>query len=159
MPAKPQQQDSGAPKLLPELKLPATLKEAINTALKRGHPMSIAYLSTDGRPEISFRGSLQTYGDTKLAIWIRNREDGLLRAVRAGNVHIAALYGDPQADAFLTLRGRGRVYESPEVRNAVYEHAPASERMADKEQKGVPLIIDLDSVDGFFGGRTLRMRR
>jgi hypothetical protein len=28
-----------------------------------------------------------------------------------------------------------------------------------RSKKGVPLIIDLDSVDGFFGGRTLRMRR
>lgn len=141
------------------LKLPAALKEAINTALTRGHPMSIAYISTEGRPEISFRGSLQTYGDTKLAVWIRNRNGGLLRATRAGSAHIAALYGDPRADAFVTFRGRARIYESPEVRSAVYEHAPESERNADKEQRGTPLIIDLDSVDGFFGGRTLRMRR
>jgi hypothetical protein len=121
--------------------------------------MSIAYISAEGRPEISFRGSLQTYGDTKLAIWVRNPQGGILRAVRAGHVHIAVLYGDPPGDAFVTFRGRGRIYESPEVRGAVYDHSPASEREADKQQQGVPLIIDLDSIDGVFGGRTLKMRR
>jgi hypothetical protein len=90
---------------------------------------------------------------------VRNPESGVLRAVRAWRVHIAALYGDPPSDAFVSFRGRGRVYESPEVRNAVYEHAAASERAADKQQKGVPLIIDLDSVEGDFGGHTLKMRR
>jgi hypothetical protein len=29
----------------------------------------------------------------------------------------------------------------------------------DKERKGVALIIDLDSVEGFFGGARLQMRR
>jgi hypothetical protein len=28
----------------------------------------------------------------------------------------------------------------------------------DKERKGVALIIDLDSVDGFFAGNVLKMR-
>ena len=152
-------QTMATPKPLAELKLSPALKEAINSALRRGHPMSIAYVNADGRPELSFRGSLQTYGDTKLAIWVRNPESGVLRAVRAGRVHIAMLYGDPTSDAFVSFRGRGRVYESPEVRNAVYEHAPASERAADKQQKGVPLIIDLDSVEGYFAGHTLKMRR
>src|SRR6185437_11027560 len=157
--ASPLQNMATTTKPLAELKLPPALKEAINSALRRGHPMSIAYVNADGRPELSFRGSLQTYGDTKLAIWVRNPESGVLRAVRAGRVHIAMLYGDPTSDAFVSFRGRGRVYESPEVRNAVYEHAPASERAADKQQKGVPLIIDLDSVEGYFAGHTLKMRR
>jgi hypothetical protein len=34
-----------------------------------------------------------------------------------------------------------------------------AERKVDKEQSGLPLSIALDSVDGFFSGRKLKMRR
>lgn len=50
-----------------------------------------------------------------------------------------------------TALARGRMmsvaYVSPEV-----------ERNLDKDRKGVALIIDLDSVDGLFGGNALKMR-
>ena len=45
------------------------------------------------------------------------------------------------------------------VRRHVYEHAHAFERDKDKDRKGNALIIDLDSVEGFFGGAQLKMRR
>lgn len=146
---------------LPELKLSPALKELVNQALARGRMISVAYVDLEGRPELSFRGSLQAYSDTQLAIWVRNPEGGLLKAVAAGHVHIAALYGEvgAQSRAFVTFRGRGRIDNSEAVRRAVYENAPAPERDLDKEQKGVPLIIDLDRVDGFFGGARLQMRR
>ena len=149
------------PPVLTELKLFAALKDTVNTALERGRMLSVAYVSSDGRPEISFRGSLQTYGDTQLAIWVRNPEGGIVQAVRAGHPHIAVLYGEitPTSKAFITFRGRGHVENSPETRKAVYEHSHPLERDLDKQQKGVPLIIDLDSVDGFFAGQVLQMRR
>jgi hypothetical protein len=40
----------------------------------------------------------------------------------------------------------------------VYDDSPEIERNMDKERKGVALIIDLDSVDGFFAGNVLKMR-
>lgn len=144
-----------------ELKLTAALKETVNRALERGRMISVAYVGLDGRPEISFRGSLQTYSDTQLAIWVRNPEGGILKAVAGGHVHIAALYGEvgAQSKAFITFRGHGRIDNTEAVRRAVYESAPPGERALDKQQKGVPLIIDLDSVDGIFQGEILQMRR
>jgi hypothetical protein len=59
----------------------------------------------------------------------------------------------------MLFRGRARIDESAEARRRVYEQAPEGERNLDKEKKGVPLIIDLDSVEGFFGGARLQMRR
>jgi hypothetical protein len=44
------------------------------------------------------------------------------------------------------------------VRRKVFDDSPEVERNMDKDRKGVPLIIDLDSVDGFFGGNVLKMR-
>jgi hypothetical protein len=144
-----------------ELKLSAALKQLINTALERGRMLAVAYVGNDGHPEISFRGSLSAYSDSQLAIWVRNPEGGILKAVQNGHEHIVALYGElgAQSRAFVTFRGRGRIDTADEVRRTVYANTPSIERDLDKEQKGVPLIIDLDSVDGFFQGERLQMRR
>ena len=73
----------------------------------------------------------------------------------------ALLYGDldPQARAFITFRGRARFDHDDAARRTVYDNSPEPERDRDKERKGAPLIIDLDSVDGFIPGCLLKMRR
>lgn len=149
------------PPVLTELKLSPALKETVNTALARGRMMSVAYVSPEGRPELSFRGSVQAYSDTQLAIWVRNPAGGILSAVTSGHPHIALLYGELGAasKAFVTFRGRGRVDSSEPVRRKVYEDSPEAERNLDRDRKGVALIIDLDSVDGLFGGSVLKMTR
>ena len=148
------------PPILTELKLSPALKDTINTALARGRMISVAYLSPEGRPELSFRGSVQAYSDTQLAIWVRNPEGGIIKAVVSGHPDIALLYGElgVQSKAFLSFRGRGRVESSESVRRKVYDDSPEAERNLDKDRKGVALIIDLDSVEGFFGGSVLKMR-
>lgn len=149
------------PPELTELKLSPALKETVNTALARGRMMSVAYVSPEGRPELSFRGSVQAYSDTELAIWVRNPSGGILQAAASANPHISLLYGElgAQSKAFVTFRGRGRVDSSESVRRKVYDDSPELERNLDKDRKGVALIIDLDSVDGFFGGNVLKMHR
>ena len=143
-----------------ELRLGSALRDTINHALDHGRMLSVAYVGPDGRPELSFRGSVQTYSDTQLAIWVRNPEGGIVKAVRDGSVHISLLYGElGPTKAFLSFRGRGRIDNSEAVRQAVYANSPELERNLDKERKGVPLIIDLDSVEGFFQGNALKMRR
>src|ERR1700685_2119585 len=144
-----------------ELQLSSALKETVNTALERGRMLSVAYVSPEGQPELSFRGSVQAYSDTQLAIWVRNPEGGILKAAKSGHPHITLLYGElgAQSKAFVTFRGRGRVESSESVRRKVYDDSPQIERDMDKDRKGVALIIDLDSVDGFFGGSALKMRR
>ena len=152
--------NQNSPPVITELKLSPALKETIDQALAHGRMLSVAYVSPDGRPELSFRGSVQAYSDTQLAIWVRDPAGGILKAVAGGRPHIALLYGElgPQSMAFVTFRGRGRVESSEAARRRVYDNSPEIERSMDKERKGVPLIIDLDSVDGFFGGNILKMR-
>lgn len=143
-----------------KLELSPTLQEMIKSAFERGRPMSVAYADAQGHPQISFRGSLQPYSDTALAIWVRNPDSGILKAVRAGHEHIAMLYGEPGAQrTFLTFRGRGHIDNSDAVRRRVYDSAAAAERGRDPEQKGIPLIIELDSITGIFQGELLQMRR
>lgn len=149
------------PPVLTELKLTPALKELVNGALERGRMLSVAYVGPEGRPELSFRGSVQAFSDTQLAIWVRNPEGGILGAVRGGRPHISLLYGEMRPDykAFVTFRGRGRIDDTDAARRRVYESSPEIERNLDKERKGLPLIIDLDSVDGFLAGTVLKLRR
>jgi hypothetical protein len=149
-----------APPVLTELKLSADMKRAVNMALESGRAVAIAYVDESGSPQLSYRGSTQAYSDTQLAIWVRNPQGRILTATKR-NPAVALLYGnfDPNARGFMNFRGRARIDESAEVRRRVYEQAPEGERNLDKERKGVSLIIDLDSVEGFFGGARLQMRR
>jgi hypothetical protein len=149
-----------APPVLTELKLSADMKTAVNTALVSGRAIAIAYVDEANAPQLSFRGSTQAYSDTQLAIWVRNPQGRILSATKK-NPAVALIYAnhDPKARGFMVFRGRARIDESAEARRRVYEEAPEGERNLDKERKGVPLIIDLDSVEGFFGGARLQMRR
>ena len=149
-----------APPVLTELKLSAEMQDAINKAFEIQKPIVVAYVDESAAPQISYRGSTQAYSDTQLAIWVRNPEGRLLESI-AKNPAMALMYGnfEPTGRAFMTLRGRARVDGSEAVRHKVYESAHPFERDKDKDRKGVAIIIDLDSVDGFFGGAMLKMRR
>ena len=149
-----------APPILTELSLSEDMQRAVNTAFETLKPIVVSYVDERGAPQLSFRGSTQAYSDTQLAIWVRNPEGRILESIEK-NPAIALLYGsfEPTARAFMIFRGRARVDGSDAVRRHVYEHAHAFERDKDKDRKGSALIIDLDSVEGFFGGAQLKMRR
>ncbi len=149
-----------APPVLTELKLSAEMQDAVNKAFETMKPIVVAYVDENHAPQISYRGSTQAYSDTQLAIWVRNPEGRLLESI-AKNPAMALMYGnfDPAGRAFMTFRGRARVESSEAVRQKVYDNAHPFERSQDKDRKGIAIIIDLDSVDGFFGGARLMMRR
>ncbi len=149
-----------APPILTELSLSEDMQRAVNTAFETLKPIVVSYVDENGAPQLSFRGSTQAYSDTQLAIWVRNPEGRILESIEK-NPAIALLYGsfEPTARAFMIFRGRARVDGTDAVRRHVYEHAHAFERDKDKDRKGSALIIDLDSVEGFFGGAQLKMRR
>jgi Pyridoxamine 5'-phosphate oxidase len=145
---------------LTELKLTAEMKQAINTAATSAKPVIIAYVDESGAPQVSYRGSTQALSDTQLAVWVRNPQGRILAATKR-NPAVALIYGnfDPSAKGFMTFHGRARIDDSSETRRHVYDASPEGERNLDKERNGVALIVDLDSVDGFFGGALVRMRR
>jgi Pyridoxamine 5'-phosphate oxidase len=149
-----------APPILTELKLSAEMKHAIDSGFMSGRALVIAYVDENGAPQVSYRGSTHAHSDTQLAIWVRNPEGRILPSI-AKNPRVALIYGnfEPSARGFMNFRGRARIDESAETRRRVHEESPEFERNQDKDRKGVALIVDLDSVDGFFGGAMLKMRR
>jgi uncharacterized protein GlcG (DUF336 family) len=151
---------SETPPVLTELELTDEMQEAVNAAFATRRPMVISYVDPDGRPQISYRGSSQAFSATQLAIWVRNPEGRILDSI-AMNPLVAMLFGyfEPDDRGFMIFHGRARIDQSDAVRQKVYSSAHEFEQSQDPDRKGVALIVDLDSVDGFFGGARLQMKR
>jgi hypothetical protein len=150
---------STAPPVLTELKLSEDMKKAVNTAFERKKPIVISYIE-NGAPKLSFRGSTQAYSDTSLAIWVRMPDGPILDGIKK-NPAVALIYGDFRTDGrdFMIFRGKARIDKSEVARRRVYESAHVYEQGQDKDRKGNAVIVDLDSVEGFFGGALLKMKR
>ena len=126
------------------------LKGVINGALEAGTPMIVATVDAQGRPRMSFRGSIQTFSDDQVGFWARNREGSTLESI-GGNPHVAMMYRSPATRVVLQLAGRARIAIDPADVAKVYDSAPEFERKADPERKGTGVIVDLDKVEGFLG--------
>jgi hypothetical protein len=148
------------PPVLTELKLTDEIKDAIDNAFGARRPMVIAYVDEHGAPQLSYRGTTQAFSDAQLAIWARNPEGRILESI-AKNPAVSLLYGyfEENDRGFMIFRGRARRDDSEAVRKQIYERAHAFEQQKDPDRRGVAIVIDLDRVDGFFGGVRLEMRR
>jgi len=136
------------------------MKDAIDSAFEARRPMVISYVDENNAPQLSYRGSTQVFTDTALAIWVRNPLGRILESIEK-NPAVAMLYGyfEPDDRGFMIFRGRARIDTSDAVRDRVYGNAHEFERKQDAEREGAAVVIELDSVDGFFGGNRLEMRR
>ena len=125
------------------------VKRLIDTALSERTPMIVASVDAEGRPRLTFRGSLQTFSDDQVGFWARNREGGTMTNI-ASNPHVAMVMRNPDTRVILQLSGRARVAQGAD-RDRVYANAPEVEQRADAEKKGAGVIVDLDRVEGLLG--------
>jgi hypothetical protein len=131
------------------LALDDELTGIINGALVSQTPMLLASVDADGRPRLTFRGSIQVFSPDQIGFWARNAEGSTMENL-AGNPHVAMMYRNPETRVVLQLAGRARLAEGVE-RDQVYANAPEIEQRADPEKKGVGVVVDLDRVEGFLG--------
>jgi pyridoxine/pyridoxamine 5'-phosphate oxidase len=125
------------------------LKGIINGALSEHTPMVLASVDVEGRPRLTFRGSIQTFSDDQIGFWARNPGGGTMDNI-AANPHVSMIMRNPETRVVLQLSGRARRVEGAE-RDQVYANAPEFEQRADAEKKGAAVIVDLDRVEGFLG--------
>lgn len=128
------------------LVLTPEIKQLVNDALTNGAPLLLAAVSADGKPVLSFRGSVQVASDNQLSLWVRNGQGGTLEAIRR-NPNVALAYRSATTPV-VQFHGRARIAEDDAERAQVFERAPDRERAADPERKGVAVLIDLDRVEG-----------
>ena len=155
------QQTPPAP--LTEMKLTDEIKGALGDPFGSGNFAIISYVDSSGQPNLSFRGSIHVHGDKQLALWARNPEGGLLKALKdhggQGKVGIIYRNPNPEARAMLTFKGTAHIDDSDAMREKVYGEIPTQEQNSDREKKGSAVIIDLDSVDGMYPGARVAMRK
>lgn len=140
----------GAPAAATPVRLTEEIKQLVDNALATRHPMIVAYVDADGQPILSFRGSTQSFGDERLALWVRNSDGSFLNAIRM-NPKVALMYRDEDSKATYQFQGRARVSTDEGDRRRVYEKMAEAERNHDPARTGVALIIDLDRVEGWSG--------
>jgi hypothetical protein len=130
-----------------ELDLTGEIAEAIDGALEHGASVVLGYVTADGKPSLSFRGSTLVYSADQLAVWARNPAEGLAQSV-IDRPDVALAYFSPATPgpAFLSIKGRARV--APEANEVVYGKIPAIEQTRDPERKGVAILIDVYDVVG-----------
>jgi hypothetical protein len=152
------------PEVLTELKISDELRRKVMDAyVPNDWPIMVAYVDDQGRPGMSYRGSVVVVSETQLGFWARNGEGGTASAL-AKNPYLTVAYREPAPDhsrstAVVTFRGKGRVDNSEAMRSAVYDTMPQRERDSDAEKKGVAIIVDLESITGFMPGYRLQMKK
>jgi hypothetical protein len=135
------------PDELPPIVLTDEMKTIINDALANGNPIVATYVDGDGRPKMSYRGTIHAHSDDQLAMWNRDREGGMQRAL-ASNPNLCFYLRDVTNKATYFLYGRGRIDDDPQVREQVFANSPEREQNFDFSRRGVAIVVDLDRVEG-----------
>jgi hypothetical protein len=151
-----------APEVLTELKMNEAIQRTVNEAyVPNDLPIVMAHVDDDGRPTMTYRGSVVAFSPTQLGVWARNAEGGTANALdKHPDVYLVYREsGGPgqRSKAVLNFRGKARVDNDEAARKKVYETMPQRERDSDPEMKGVAIIVDLESVTGFIPGYRIQM--
>ena len=69
---------------LTDLKLTDEVKKTINEAyVPNDLPIIMAHIDEQGRPAMTYRGSVVAFSDTQLGVWARNAEGGTASSLEA----------------------------------------------------------------------------
>src|SRR5262245_57554730 len=85
----------------------------IDGALDNRTPVIVAYVDDEDVPHVSPRGTVMVWSPDQLAMWIRDPNGGLLRAI-ANNPHLSCFYRDPKTRVAYELTGRARRIDGPD---------------------------------------------
>jgi hypothetical protein len=130
----------------------------IDGALENKTPVIAGYVDADGVPHVSPRGTVQVWSPTELAMWARDPDGGMLRAIPT-NPNVSLFYRDPATRAAYELTGRMRVTDDPEERRRIFDRSPLVERNFDPRRRGKAIIVELDSVTGSGPTGRVNMKR
>jgi hypothetical protein len=124
--------------------VPLVIRGLVNDALGNNTPMCLAYVSEDGEPVLSLRGSLQFHGPRQISAWIRNPEGALL-------------YRDNDRLIAMTIKSLAHIEADEEIRRQVYDMMPKVEQTHDPARTGACLIVDIKSIQSLLSGEPIRL--
>ncbi len=145
-----QQKTAPPPPAALPLAIPQELKTMINNALVERHPILMAYCDLENQPVQTFRGSLQVFSDTQLAMWIRSPEGAFVKAIEK-NPKVSFVYRNEETKATYSFQGKAKVSDSENDREIVYERSAIAEQDHDFAKLGVVVLVDLEKIEGYSG--------
>jgi hypothetical protein len=145
-----QQKTAPPPPVTMPLLIPHELRGMIDNALVEKHPVLMAYCDLDNQPVQTFRGSLQVFSDTQLAMWIRSPNGSFIKSIQK-NPKISFVYRNEDTKATYSFQGRASVSHSEIDRKIVYARSAVAEQDHDFAQLGVVVLVDLEKIEGYSG--------
>lgn len=122
------------------------MAEYVDRAQEDGLTCLVATASSDGHPNLAFKGSLMVWDRDHLAFWERARGETL--AHLRENPQIAAVYRNRSAGKAWRFWGVAELHESGPLRDQVMARTIPAELERDPERRGVAVLIRVDRVLG-----------
>jgi len=111
------------------------MKERVNSAFRDKKFCLLATVSKDGRPSVSFRGSMFVWDDEHLALWERSRLSGAEHMEE--NPNVVVLCADLSTRVGWRFIGQATLYKEGEMRQEIMDRTDKAELDRDPERKGV----------------------
>jgi hypothetical protein len=105
-----------------------------------------AYVDADGWAQLSKRGTALLLDGRTLAVWARNRRDGLATSI-SQRPPVTLQYVDlANRDVLYTFHANANISADPAVVDRVWQGMPEAERQQDRDRHGLPVVVDLRQV-------------
>jgi len=129
------------------IKLTDEMKERVNNAFNDAKPCLLATASKDGKPSVSFRGSMMAWDDEHLAYWERSHLRGEENLEE--NPNVVVFYMDYPPRVGWRFIGQATVYKDGEMRQRIMERTIKEELEKDPDRKGFGVLIRVDKIRAY----------
>ncbi len=125
------------------------MRQKINGALADGYPCFVGTASSDGKPQISMRGSVAVFDDQTLCWWERGMRSSVDNIDE--NPQVVIFYRNNAERIHWRFHGRVTLHASGAVRERALGLTPPAELNRDPERKGVAALMSVESITELSG--------
>ena len=126
------------------IEITSEMKELINNALSDKYPCIVGTSSSDGLPNVSYKGSVMVFSATELAFWERAQKGGF--AQLTDNPNIVVMYRNTELRKSWRFYGKVTIYDSGKIRDHVLEKTVQPELDRDPDRLGVAIVIKVTKI-------------
>jgi predicted pyridoxine 5'-phosphate oxidase superfamily flavin-nucleotide-binding protein len=138
------------------IKMTDEMKDRVNNAFDDKKYCVWATTSSDGYPDLSFRGSTFVFDDERIAFW--DRSLGTSSTNLENNPHVCMLYYDSAARTGWRFYGTATVYKEGDLRQQIMKRVVKGEIDKDPERKGYGVLVRVDKIRGYSGFNIVQER-
>ena len=126
------------------MSIPGTAIHVVDEAYLRNYPCTLAYSSTDGIPDIGFKGSMFVFDENSLAFWERSKRTHLKNIQE--NSRVAVLCWDSAERTGFRFKGTAKIVEDGVIKDQIWSRVNETEKSKDPEKSGYAILIRVDEV-------------